>query len=541
MKSFLIKCSLLFVFFSCQKDNINQQTLDQLEPSKNSLQKDTPSTVDWVFHYVDTFDDADVFNDYGINSNLADRQLHGPWKNTAWIRRTGSWNDLHQIKPWFSQVNHPTAPNQLSFHSGLSSTILNYRIWPGSTHRYRVSFDVDPVIGDTNSTDWVSFMLENDQNARGYVSETDFGFLIRSNGNIQVFQDTNEIVGTLTSGQHQTTETYHVVLDITPQKVIVDLNNGAAVYQYTLNGIPIESAHPFFGAEITPESNHVSSVDNLVINTPNTITPPHIKHYGYYWALGQESPTSGYNNRLDQVDSYTNFNFIAPNSFSELFTLNNNKKYSLQYRWNLWPDSGGNLRSDWEYLWTNTFKNFILPNENKLSSLYIIDEPFWAANVTTSDYNQVLNKVRGDLSVHNLDTPITAIFAYTTIRTNDILNTDGLGKISDVIDNLDYAGLNVYHIENFDTIKTDYLNPLKEVILSKNKKMILVPQSFLLNASSINDTTLASLGWEYYNYALENNCVIGIKNYGLWTDTQPEEISLTVQVQKLLGNAIVNY
>ncbi len=486
--------------------------------------KDSP---DWVFQYVDTYDSANVFDgNYGINDNLNERQLYGDWQGTNWVKRSGVQFDNELLYLELSQVNHPFYPSMLTFHADTSALMLDYRIWPGTEGRYRISFDTDPVLGDTDSPEWLSFMLDNDENKNGHVADMDLGFLIRSNGEIAVYQDGNLIPVTLSTGALQISDTYNVVLDITPTELLVVIN-GISKNTFALSGIKIESAHPYIGAEILLGSAHVSSFDNLVINTVKN-NKGHILKYGYYWANGT------YGNHLSEVEDFTNFNFVE--SAEHFSSLNQNV---LQVKWQFWGN-GVDLNANWEALWSSLLDDHISPNLDKIQTLYIFDEPF-VGGVDSTDYNMILSRVKTDVP----NTPISAVFApdiqYCGLGAG--FNSQ-LDKIASVIDNLDYIGVDKYSVD-FEEIKQTYLDPLGTLIQDRNKRMILVPQTFFTPGNSScgfdTDHELAKLNWDYYNYALENNFVIAIKNYGLWTDTPSELLPLTLQVQKLLGESITNY
>jgi hypothetical protein len=58
---------------------------------------------------------------------------------------------------------------------------------------------VDPVIGDTSSSDWSSLILDTNSSDSGYVTNLDVavGVLVRSDGGIQVFQGSTLLMRTL--------------------------------------------------------------------------------------------------------------------------------------------------------------------------------------------------------------------------------------------------------------------------------------------------------------------------------------------------------
>lgn len=513
--SYLLICIL---FFNCS-ENISE--LESVVKKKNSKMEEGLSqnsvlamktgviNYDWAFQYFDNFDNANSSNDYGLNDNLGNRQLHGPWKNTTWTRKEGTWY-TKTIQPWFSQVNHPNTPNALSFHLEHSAVMLNNPISAGSAGKYRVSFTTNPVKGDQSNGSWTSFMLDSDNFNYGYVTGTDFGFLISSNGGVSVFQNgnTKSIIGTVAAASE-----YKVVLDISVNQLVATIN-GAELLATLDEPLP-SSAYAFLGAYIEPQSGFVSWFDDLLINTQHGINLGHVEHYGYYWASGY------YGDHLNEVSNYSNFNFI------ETITANlpNTKTHVLQAKWEFWSDSSGQLRSDWLTQW-NLLLADINQNINKIKALYVCDEPFWAVNVNLSDYNMVLNQIKTDLP--NL--PIIAVFAYPTVEdTNDT-------RIAGINNSIDWVGADKYvAVNNFNEVEN--MNNLL-IQARPNNDVFLIPQTFF--AGTTTDAEVAEINWKYYNDAINRNEVIGLWNFGLWSHQQPEELPMTLQVQRLIGEIIIS-
>ena len=496
----------------------DQEEIDIINPEKNFKKdnaidnlKSSSTDCDWGFKYVDNFDGADVSNDYGLNDHLASRQLYGPWKNTNWIRKEGTWY-AKTIQPWFSQVNHPYTPSALSFHLEHSAVMLNRLITAGLAEKYRVSFKTNPVQNDQNSGSWTSFMLDSNTSKRGYVTETEFAFIIGSNGNIQVFQNGN--IKTISGSGITPASEYEVVLEIMPSKLIATIN-GTEVTAVLDESIPA-SAYVFLGAYIEDQSGHVSWFDDLIINTQNNVGEGHIEHYGYYWASGY------YGDHLNEISDYTNFNFIETITSQ----LPNTKTHVLHVRWQFWSDASGTLRSDWLTQW-NILLSDINQNIDKIKALYVCDEPFWAVNVNLSDYNMVLNQIRIDLP--NL--PLIAVFAYPTVEnTNDT-------RIAGINSALNWVGADKYvTVNNFSQI--EYLNNL--LMQSRlDNDIFLIPQTYF--EGTLTDPEVAEINWKFYNMALSNTKVTGLWNFGLWSHQQPNEVPITLQVQKLIGRAIIDY
>jgi len=543
---------IILALFGCEKDNLN--SLEKSEISENSSSRlINPISINkpnWVFNYVDTFDDSNVSDgNNGINHKLNSRQLYGAWAGKTWVRRSGTATNTN-ISPSYSQVNNSSYPNKLTFHSGSSALMLNHAISASVGNRYRVSFDTDPSLGDVNSDRWSSFMLDGSNNKNGYVGNMNFGFLIKSNGGIQVYQNGILKPGILINGSVQVSDIYHVVLDITPNELIVTINDNST-YQFVLNQclVGVVSVYPYLGAQISTGSGLVTSFDDLVINTPKSNRNGHILYYGYYWPQYKNILRNDIYNHHSEIEGFTNFNFAeAPDC---LATNRIDKNNVLQAKWQFWGD-GHNLNTNWEILWGNLLQDVIIPKQRVIQSLYIFDEPFVTdingndIGVSVADYNQVLVKVQSDLNTFRLDIPVSAVFSpdqqYCT-PSNTLTTFSQLNRISQVLQNLDFVGVDRYGIP-FRDIKRYYLDPLETLILENRKKMILIPQSYPVTTCGFGtDESLAKLNWEYYNYALDHNVVVAIKNYGLWIETgaTPQSLPIMYQVQKLIGKSITKY
>jgi len=511
MKNIFLLTLLCFLFGACEEESelqINGED-SSLSISSEKL-KSAAANYDWRFHYVDNFNEVDNSNDYGLNDNLAARQLYGSWKNTNWIRKAGTWYDK-VIKPWFSQVNHPLSPGVLSFHLEHSGIMLNTQMSSEHCSRYRVSFKTDPIKNDSSSGNWTSFMLDGSSSKRGWVTQTEFGFLIGSNGDVQVFQNGNSksCIGTVAAS-----DVYNVVLDIMPGSLVATIN-GSEVTAVLDETLPTNS-YAYLGAYIESGTGYVSTFDDLVINTQYQAGESRIKHYGYYWT------SSSYGENISQVAEYTNFNFIE----SITSSVPNTKTHVLQVRWQFWSDSSGELNTDWLAQWNNLLDE-INQNIDKIKALYICDEPFWAVNVDLADYNMVLSQVKSDLP--NL--PVISVFAFPTVE--DLQDP----RIANVTDSLDWSGADKYvAVDDFSQVEN-----MNNILMNKRPydDIFLIPQTFF--EGTITDEQVAEINWLFYNEALDNDRVIGIWNFGLWSHQQPNEVPITLEVQKLIGRAIISY
>lgn len=498
----------LILFSACTKNSDEQLVNIKSKPMRVQA---TATPCDWAFQYVDNFDNANVNNDYGLNDNLPNRQLYGPWQNTTWVRKGGAWFD-YVVQPWFSQVNHPFTPNALTFHLEYSAVMLNELITTGVAGRYRISFRTDPVKGDVTNGSWTSFMLDATNSNSGYVTGTQFGFAIGSNGGVSVFQNGHAKVVT---GSVPAATEYNVVLDIKAGSLIASIN-GVQLTATLDESLPT-AGYAYLGAYIEPNSGFVSWFDDLIINTQYSTASKRVVNYGYYWVQ-----SASYGEHFNEVVDYTNFNFIE----SITASTPNTKTNVLQVRWQFWGDSSGVLNSNWLSLW-NTLLAQINQNINKIAALYVFDEPFWAVPCSVSDYNMVLNQIKADLPTM----PIIAVFAYPTV--NDLADT----RIASVNNNLTWVGADKYvPFANFAEVVT-MNNNLKNK--RPNNNTFLIPQTHF--EGTLTDADVATINWMYYNQALSDTKVIGLWNFGLWCFTTPAQVPITLQVQKLIGKAITTY
>ncbi len=507
----LFEFMLLLIFVSSCNNKESVIMINAVDSGSNPQKVGTPTGCDWTFQYVDNFNNANNNNDYGLNDNLPKRQLYGDWKNTTWIRKGGAWY-THTIHEWYSQVNHPFIPNVLTFHSDLSSVMLNKVLSTGTAGKYRVSFTTNPGTNEQSSEYWTSFMLNSNSAKEGWVTGTNFGFLICSNGGVQVFQNGNSktVTGTVPAASK-----YQVVLDISPGSLIATIND--VQLTATLNESIPTSAYAFLGANIDSANPIVSSFDDLVINTQYQTASKRIQNYGYYWVS-----SSSYGDHFSEVADYTNFNFIE----SITSATPNTKTNVLQVRWQFWSDNTGILNPNWLANW-NALLTTINQNANKIKAIYLFDEPFWAVPVSLTDYNMVLNRVKTDLP----NIPIISVFAYPTV--NDLADT----RIANVTNSLDWIGADEYvPVSNFSEI-TNLINILGNKRPDNN--IFLIPQTDFEGTTT--DADVAAINWMFYNMALSNPRVIGLWNFGLWSSTTPSQVPITLEVQKLIGKAITAY
>lgn len=470
---------------------------------------------DWKFTYVDTFDNASVLADYGLNDKLAERQLYLPGSSARWVRKAGAWYHKPVIREWWSQVNHPVAPNQLTLHTELSAVMLDKPLQAGVNGDYSISVKTDPVLGNTTDGEWTSIMLDGSQHNQGYVSQTNFGFLIRSSGEMSVFQ--NGKTKPLSIGAVPAAATYDLVLNI---------KNGSL--QGTVNGLPISAvldepvpstAYLYLGAYIDANTGKVSSFDDLSVRV-SANNQKRLKQYGYYWA---DSNIFGAN--IPSVASYTNYNFV---DFVDRVDASKcqNKSCIVQIRWEFWGTT--NLLPDWKERWKVLFAK-IKAKQQFIAAVYHIDEPLWVG-VSPGDFQTVLAQVKKDLAtIPEANIKQMATFARPEVSPYE---APDLGYFAD----LDVVAFDHYVASsNFGEIET-MLAELKRVY--PNKPVMLVPQTYFEGTK--NDAETAEINWKFYDLALKDPAVVGLFNFGLWSFSKPETVPLTLKVQKLIGKSMLN-
>ncbi|KAF0237253.1 MAG: hypothetical protein FD181_2087 [Prolixibacteraceae bacterium] len=483
------------------------------------------NTCDWAFKYVDTFDDANnTDGNKGLNDNLNVRQLYNPdFTGITWTRTSGSAVAGTTINTTYSQVNRSIYPDVLTFTSTAGNTaglMLNTLIDAGIAERYQISFTANPLTLEQASKDWISFMLDESNTKDGHVTLTQLGFLISSDGSVQVYQNGHE--KTIT-GSVPAAASYQVVLDINQYSLIATIN-GSKIMAFLDEPLPTK-AYAYLGA-LFNNSSKFSTVDELVIATPYSKAAKHVVNYGYYWV------DRAYGTHFSEIANYTNFNFVE---FIDA-TTPNTKTNVVQVRWQFWVDASGKLRPDWEFQWNHILPN-LKANLHKIKAIYVFDEPFWAAPIPVADFNMVMDRIKADMP----GMPLVTALAYTTVNDTDengwptgTIETD----IAQINSSLDIIGANKYvSVFNFSQITTMYNNLLKKRPSSTN--LMLIPQTFFLGTKT--DAEIAEINWLFYKLALEMPNVSTIFNFGLWCFAKPSEVPITLKAQRIIGKAVTTY
>ena len=493
------------------------------------------SNTDWKFEFVDTFDNADNSANYGLNDNFGERNLFlyesrlvgisSPLPSPRWIRKAGSWYDKPVIREWWSQVNHPVSlPNQLSFHSELSAVMLDLPITPDVTagSEYSITVTVNPVINSNSASEWASIMLDDSRNSRGWVTQTKFGFFIKADGQMALYQNGNSKV--LNRAFIPPSEEYEVQLNIKDGSLVGKVN-GYAVSASLDEDIP-STAYLYLGAYFE-NSGKVTTFDNLSIKTAKNATK-NIQYYGYSNVIHDKANGETRNHLQDlhpALREYTNFNFI--NSVDFINDHNCQGKYFVVELFHkIWFE--GTLRIDWESTWQNQILPKIKQYKNCIVAIYHMDEPFYVGRANPKDMEKVLLRVKQDLIGTGVRQFI--MFAAPSVTANG-------GHQAPIMADTDFVAFNAY--SSLAITKVNIQNLINNIkVTQPNKPIFLVPQTYFEGTSSDGET--AAVNWVYYDLALNpNNKVKGMLNFGLWTGAQPSQVPLTLKVQKLIGRAIL--
>jgi hypothetical protein len=129
---------------------------------------------------------------------------------------------------------------------------------------------VDPVTGDTTSSDWNSLVLSTNTGDSGYVANADvaLGVLVRSNGGIQVFSGGKSLLAQAGFAAPNANGTFDVTVAYTPGQPAATVTvNGVAVTVATPAALPASSSL-FMGAYLS-NSGEVSTLSDLMVSGVN--------------------------------------------------------------------------------------------------------------------------------------------------------------------------------------------------------------------------------------------------------------------------------
>jgi hypothetical protein len=492
--------------------------------SSSTFSTDPPYTgKDWNFLHIDTFDGANPGIDYGLNDRLDERRLYLP-ANGNWVRRAGAWYDKPVIREWWSQVNHPwSGPNQLSFHVEHSAVMLNAPLQAGVDGGYRIAVTTNPILGSDSDGEWTSVMLNGSNTKRGWVADSDFGLLIRSDGSLALFQNGEQI--RLNVGAVPAASEYRLDLTVKSGSLhgtINDTHIGAS-----LGTIP-DTVYAYLGAYIEPGSGKVSTFDDFEVRVA-TSTVKRVQYMGYYWA-----DSTPFGAHIPEVAAHSNFNFVDGIDRVDA-AKRAGKSCIVQIRWEFF-NKGPMLRPDWETQWQATFSQ-IRKKQQYIAALYHVDEPFLdnesGANVDLGALQTAVNRVKADLAtIPAAGIQQMAVFSYVELERPDLQAKVAALRNLDLVGFDHYVSVNAFFAEipaKIATLKT----------LQPGKPIVLVPQSFFVGTTT--DADIARINWLYYRQALLDDSVIGMKFFGMWSTpgVMPHQIPIAFKAQQRIGRAIL--
>ncbi|WP_146209858.1 hypothetical protein [Vitiosangium sp. GDMCC 1.1324] len=464
-----------------------------------------------VESFRDSFNGANNANDTGLNDNLWARQS-GTLAPATYTRVPGLWYSAPPPSIWWAQVNHIWHPNTLTFHESPSALRMDKPFYRDASGAFRLSFVVEPIVGDArDSSNWASVMLSSSSASSAFVAnaDIDFGFLVRSNGGLSIFDNGTQV--DVTPASVPAADRYVVSLAVRDGHVpgtteVLGTVNGTSFFA-TLNGptaLPGQ-AYLYLGAYL--DAGQVTRFDDVVVFP----VVDHLKHYGYFWAQSAESGA-----HLDEVTAYTNLNFVQrPQDLAVCAARG--VKCILETRWQFFE--GSTLLPNYAQNW-NALVNTITPYLSSVGAFYVIDEPYWN-NVSYNDLKTCVDTIKSTFP----SIPVMVVHAVPSITPwlvtppgVDWVGFDHTGPMSQVV---------------------SYANTLRST-LAPNQKLWLVPQARRVGAYT-TDKDVAQANWQYYDLARTDPRIMGLLNFGLWQGEEgdPNTLPQTVAAERAIGNELL--
>jgi|SRR5579875_3445727 len=459
--------------------------------------------------FTDTFGTAvDDAPGYGLNDSLTARQPGAA--GVTYTRESGVWYSAPAPQEWYSQVNHPSYPGELSFWLGTSAVRMDAPVVANASGVVGVQATVDPVAGDTASQDWSSLVLSTNASDSGYVANSDvaLGVLVRSNGGVQVLQDGTSLLAKDGFAKPGTNGQFKVIVTYTPGQKSAQINvNGVTATVSTPTALP-SAASLFMGAYLT-NSNEVSTLQDLETSGVNMtgLTLPSssgLRYYGYYAArLAGDShlaEVAGRSNlnwvNISDVDGYKP-DVLDGCAADSCVVYTGNEFFSC----NSSGDDCG-LYPDYAARWQN-LANAVKPHLGKIAAFYLLDEPQWhgatPAELTTSA--DLIKKTFPGKKIMMVEAGPEITSSYV------------------VPSGVDWVGFDWY-CQPFSTVQQT-LGTLESLTAKTGQGLFLLPEDAPLSACAAisgheTDADIAALQWDYYNLAVQNPRVIGLMNFGFW-------------------------
>ncbi len=488
-----------------------------IPPRGTAIVRSGPATAPASTGFTDTFGTAvDDDPGYGLNDSLNARQQAAA--GVTYTRTSGLWYSAPAPRPWYSQVNHPSFPGEMSFWLGTSAVRMDAPVIAGADGNVSVQATVDPVTGDTSSPDWSSLVLSNNAGASGYVSNPDvgLGILVRSNGGIQVFQGGTVLLSRAAFARPDAAGRFQVSFSYGPGQKTANLTvNGVSTAISAPAALPASSTL-FMGAYLTPnqpdgtstETSTLSNLDVSAVNLAGLALAPSsgLRYYGYYAArLAGDShlaEVAGRSNlnwvNISDVDGYDS-GVLAGCAPSSCVVYTGNEFFSC--------DSSGvncHLYPDYAARWAK-LAAAARPYLSGIAAFYVLDEPQWrgatSAEVATSA--QLIKQTFPGTKVMMIEAG-PEITPSLTIPAS-----------------VDWVGFDWY-CQPFTTIEQKLATLQSLLPAGSGQRIFLMPEDAPLSACAgvtghKTDSDIAALQWDYFNLAEQNPRVIGLMNFGFWT------------------------
>ncbi|MBP9205332.1 MAG: hypothetical protein KBG28_15285 [Kofleriaceae bacterium] len=198
-------------------------------------------------------------------------------------------------------------------------------------------------------------------------------------------------------------------------------------------------------------------------------------------------------------------------------------------------------------------------DKSKIAAFYVFDEPN-GFGVTRSDIDKAITFIKASMSNGDVPTvPVIVNYAYINGDTGALLPLD-LSTRADILAIDYYCADFLPAVSALDSKVRSLDLKFPQSTYFETRKIMLFPPSYknlgaycgsASNNKTESDAEIAASQTDYFKYALENPRVVGIMNFGLFSDPSPvlpagtnPPASLTTYpqttaVQKKIGSAIV--
>ncbi|MBB5873788.1 hypothetical protein F4553_007222 [Allocatelliglobosispora scoriae] len=471
--------------------------------------------------FAETFDGADSGTDYGLNQGLRARQP-GVVAN-RYTRTSGLWNSSTPPQPWLSQVNHLVNPDRLSFHLAPSAVRLDKPLATALDGVAAVGATLDPVVGDTAGTDWLSLMLSPSATGNGYVTDADvdLGLVLRSSGRLQLYRrgaptfTTEPAVAPAADGSFRvglTVAGREVALVVNGQNFFLTLGYDLGVQEYVSLGSYITAPGP------------VSTVDELRLSKLGGLN-----HYGYFDVMDP----ADHADHSPEVAGYTNLNIYLEDVAQGYLDYCRPHSCAVDTQWQTFlPGSGG--------VWSprgdapgqlGRLRAQIGSNIDKIGSIYLIDEPY-LKGVLQADLQNAVSQIRAVFQ--------GAVLTLTLFGRDATLGNPAQPPVTGV----DRVGFDMYCASAADL--TSSITWLGTNLPNAAQQIFLVPESAPQECAGATDATIAAKQQTFLNLAAANRRITMLINFGWWLGPYPRaedhpftNLPQTSAKQQAIGTSIL--